>query len=134
MGASVPAEPNGMGVDARETTESTVDVEPIDIMDMGRDLPRDLDRSREPTMPRMKPRNPRSRSRSKVKSEEASDRTEPAPANELRFQFSVGTVDGLGGGLPSKARKAPLGASWVSVRMMSRRRPGAGVQGVVESS
>jgi len=54
---------------------------------------------------------------------------------DIRLTFVAGVsrgVAGEGGMMPLKARNEPPGATCVSVRIMRRRRPGAGLLGAVE--
>lgn len=104
--------------------------------------PRDFDRALEPPIMLLRnPRTPRSRSTSDSASEDAEDvgRESSSTTGErvvCRFQATLGLAKAvvLGGTSPSNARNEPPEGTAVSVRMIRSRRPGAGLQGMVEGA
>ena len=115
------------------------------VRDALRDGVRDFDFGLDepPMMLRRKPRRPPSRSASESRSgEEGTDVCRLSSSGicecvvlSLDSGTAVGRgAVGVGGRMPLKARNEPPGATWVSVLTMSRRRPGAGLQGAVGCS
>lgn len=104
--------------------------------DAGRDLDRFLP---DAMIPRKKPRRPGSRSFSTSPSEDCSEHGRVSMSTtcdsvDMRLELVIGDDDGAfgGGKIPSKAKYEPPGATGVSVRIISRRLPGAGLLGAVD--
>lgn len=93
----------------------------------------------DPMMPRKKPLSPGSRSASLSKSDDCAELGRMSlsitlTVAEAFLETAIESVKGaLGGGsMPSKARYDPPGATGVSVRIINRRLPGAGLLGAVD--
>lgn len=109
-------------------------------VDLELPLPSDRFLDEPPMIPRKKPRSPDSFSRSPSSTVDVADWGRPSvwitcEMVEKRLAFCCGVsmgAEGVGGSISLKVINELAEATWLSVRMMSSLRPGAGLHGAVD--